>query len=401
MEKVYIASAKRSAIGAFGGILKNTAAADIAAGVIKSAMAEAGIDPDMVDYTVLGNVMQAAAGMGPGRQASMKAGIPDTKPGYTLNMLCSSGMKAVMTARASIMAGEADIIVSGGMENMSSAPFIIPSTARWGNKLGGFEVADHMISDGLTDVFNGYHMGITAENVAEKHDISRQAQDAFALESQKKAAAAIAAGKFDEEIVPIEVRQRRETVNFMKDEHPKSDTTEESLSKLRPAFKKDGTVTAGNASGINDGAAILILASGSAVAKLGLRPLAEITETAQAGIAPEIMGLGPVPAIAKLTRVSGLKLSSFGLIELNEAFAAQALGVIKELAAEHGETEEAILGRCNVNGGAIALGHPLGSSGARIIVTLLHEMRKQGVDYGLAALCAGGGMGSAVALKKV
>ena len=400
MEKVYIVAARRSAIGAFGGSLKNIPAADIAAYVLKTAMADAGIDPDAVDYTVLGNVMQAAAGMGPGRQASMKAGIPDTKPGYTLNMLCSSGMKAVMTARASIMADEADIVVAGGMENMSAAPFIIPAAARWGNKIGGFEVADHMISDGLTDVFNNYHMGITAENVAEKHGISRQAQDAFALESQQKAATAIAAGSFDNEIVSIEVRQHRETLEFMKDEHPRSGISEESLGKLHPAFKKDGTVTAGNASGINDGAAILILASESAVRKLNLRPLAEIIETAQAGIAPEIMGLGPVPAIAKIISASGLKLSSFGLIELNEAFAAQALGVIKELAIEHSETQKAIRERCNVNGGAIALGHPLGASGARIIVTLLHAMQEQRVNYGLAALCAGGGMGTAIAVRR-
>ncbi len=401
MQKVYVVAAKRSAIGSFGGSLKDTPAPDIAAVVIRAALADAGIKPDMVDYTVLGHVIQGAVGMGPGRQASMKAGIPETKPGYTLNILCSSGMKSVMTARASILAGEADIIVAGGMENMSAAPFTLPPSTRWGNKLGGFEASDSMIADSLTDVFNGYHMGVTAENVAEKHTISRRAQDVFALGSQKKASAAVDAGKFSDEIVPVEVQQRRKTSVFSEDEHLRPDTSEETLAKLRPAFKKDGTVTAGNSSGINDGAAILIIASESAVQKLGLNPMAEIEAAAQAGIAPEIMGLGPVPAIAKLTNSTGLKLSSFGLIELNEAFAAQALGVIKELTIEHGEGEEAILERCNVNGGAIALGHPLGASGARIIVTLLHEMMKRGEDHGLAALCAGGGMGTAVALKRV
>ena len=401
MSKVYIAAAKRTAIGLFGGSLKDVKAPAIAAEVIKRALDAAGVAPEDVDYTVLGHVLQAGVGMGPGRQASIAAGIPDTKPGYTLNILCSSGMKALMTARASILAGEADIVVAGGMENMSDSPFLVPSKLRWGNKLGGFETADHMIADGLTDVYNDYHMGVTAENVAEKHSISREAQDEFALNSQKKAVAAITAGKFTDEIVPIDVKMRRETLSFKIDEFPRADASLEGLAKLRPAFKKEGTVTAGNSSGINDGAAIFVVVSEAAVERLGLTPLAEVEAVAQAGIAPEIMGLGPVPAIRKLTESSGLKLSDFGLIELNEAFAAQALGVVKELAAEHNESEKAILERCNVNGGAIALGHPLGASGARIMVTLLHEMMKRGVERGLASLCAGGGMGTAVALKMV
>lgn len=376
-------------------------APDIAAAVIRTALADAGVKPEDVDYTVLGHVLSAGVGMGPGRQASMKAGIPDTKPGYTINILCSSGMKSLMTARASILAGEADIIIAGGMENMSAAPFLLPAATRWGNKLGGFEASDHLIADGLTDVFHNYHMGITAENVAEKFGISREAQDAFALGSQKKAVAAVSSGRFSAEIAPVEVKRRRDTTIFSLDEYPREDASAESLAKLRPAFKKDGSVTAGNSSGINDGAAIFIVASEAAAERLRLKPLAEIEAVAQAGIAPEIMGLGPVPAIRKLMETSGRKLSDFGLIELNEAFAAQALGVVKELSEEHGESEDAILERCNVNGGAIALGHPLGASGARILVTLLHEMEKRGVERGLASLCAGGGMGTAVALRRV
>ncbi|MDT8298367.1 MAG: acetyl-CoA C-acyltransferase, partial [Spirochaetaceae bacterium] len=276
MSKVFIAAAKRSAIGAFGGSLKDMKAPAIAAEVIKGALNAAGVRPEDVDYTVLGHVLQAGVGMGPGRQASLAAGIPEDKPGYTLNILCSSGMKALMTARASILAGEAEVIVAGGMENMSGAPFIVPSTLRWGNKLGGFETADHMIADGLTDVFNDYHMGITAENVAEKHGITREAQDAFALSSQKKAAAAIAAGKFTDEIVPVEVQMRRGTVSFEVDEYPRSDATIEALAKLSPAFKKGGSVTAGNSSGINDGAAVFVVVSEGAALRLGLEPLAEV-----------------------------------------------------------------------------------------------------------------------------
>ena len=362
----------------------------IAAEVIKGALDSAGVKPGDVDCTVLGHVMQAGLGMGPGRQASMAAGIPETSPGYTVNILCSSGMKSVMIARASILAGEADVIVAGGMENMSDAPYIIPSTARWGHKLGGFSTTDHMVDDALTDAFNNYHMGVTAENVAEKLGISREAQDEFSLASQQKAIAAVEAGRFRDEIVPIEVKSRRDTVLFDTDEYPRIDASIEGLKKLRPAFKDGGTVTAGNASGINDGAAVIVVVSEAAVDRLGLRPVAEIEAVGQAGITPEIMGLGPVPAIRNLLEASGLKLSDFGLIELNEAFAAQSLGVIAELAAEHNESSKSILERCNVNGGAIALGHPLGASGARIMVTLLHEMRRRGVQRGLASLCAGG-----------
>ena len=401
MKQAYIVAAKRSAVGSFGGSLKGTPAADIAAAVIKETLVAGGIPPQEVDYCVLGHVLPAGCGMGPGRQAAVKAGIPEEKPAYTLNMLCSSGMKSVMTAGSSILAGEADIIVAGGMENMSRAPHTAPPTMRWGSKIGGFYLTDHMLTDGLTDVFNDYHMGITAENVAEKCAVDRAAQDEFALKSQQKAAAAIAEGRFSHEIVPVEVKHRRETFRLMRDEHPRSDVSMDSLTALKPAFRENGTVTAGNASGINDGAAIVVAASESAVDRLKLRPLAKIEAVGQAGIAPEIMGLGPVPAIADLCKRSGLNLKDFQLIELNEAFAAQALGVVKELARFWDVSQEWILERCNVSGGAIALGHPLGASGARIIVTLVHEMIRTDRERGLASLCAGGGMGTAIALKRV
>ncbi len=401
MKKVYIVEAKRSAIGRFGGALKDLPVTDIAADVARAAMLSAGVSPDSVDETILGHVLSAGTGMGPGRQVSIKAGIPEDKPGYTLNILCCSGMKSVMTARTRILAGESELIIAGGMENMSSAPFLLPAAARWGQKLGPLETSDHMVSDGLTDVFNDCHMGVTAENIADKHLISREAQDSFAMESQKRAVAAVTSGRFTDEIVPIELNLHRNTTVFREDEYPRSDASLKDLSELRPAFSKDGTVTAGNSSGINDGAAILIVASENAVSEYGLKPLAEIVAVSQAGIAPDVMGLGPVPAIAGLLDKSGFALRDIDLIELNEAFAAQALGVMKELSSAHGVTEEWILERCNVNGGAIALGHPIGASGARILVTLLHEMIKQGAETGLASLCAGGGMGTAVLIKKV
>ena len=399
MKKTYIVEAKRSAIGSFGGTLKDLPATDIAAAVSGAVMERAGISPENVDEMVLGQVLQAGTGMGPGRQVSIKAGIPVEKPAYVLNMLCSSGMKAVMTARADILLGEAELVLSGGMENMSAAPFLLP--VRWGQRLGTVNTEDHILSEGLTDVFNNYHMGITAENIARKHNISREQQDAFALESQKRAAEAAKTGRFKDEIVPIEIRSRKGSFLFETDEHIRSDASAESLSRLRPAFDPQGTVTAGNASGINDGAAILLVASESAVERYSLKPLVEIVAAAQTGIDPAFMGLGPVSGVSSVLGKASLTLKNVDLIELNEAFAAQSLGVIRELSAEHAVAEEWIRERCNVNGGAIALGHPLGASGARIIVTLIHEMIQSGVETGLASLCAGGGMSSAIILRRV
>ena len=401
MGKVYIVEAKRSGVGSFGGTLKDLPATDIAAAVVKAAIENAGVLPENVDEVILGQVLQAGTGMGPGRQVSIKAGIPVEKPAYVLNMLCSSGMKAVMAARSDILTGDADLVVAGGMENMSAAPFILPASIRWGHKLGSVNTVDHILSEGLTDVFHNYHMGITAENIAKKHRLSREDQDEFALESQKRAAAATASGRFKDEIVPIEIRSRKGSVFFETDEHVRTDATVESLSRLRPAFDPEGTVTAGNASGINDGAAILLVASESAVERFQLKPLVEIVAAAQSGIEPALMGLGPVSGITSALRKASLELKNLDLIELNEAFAAQSLGVIRELADKHNVSEEWIRERCNVNGGAIALGHPLGASGARILVTLIHEMVKREVKTGLASLCAGGGMSTAIVLRRV
>ena len=399
MKKTYIVSAKRSAIGGFGGSLKDLKAAQIASPVIKASLE--GVEKSLVDEVVLGQVLSAGGGMGPGRQASMGAGIPESVPGYTVNILCSSGMKAVMDAHAHILAGSANLVVAGGMESMSSAPFLLPGSTRWGKKLGAPRMEDAMLLDGLTDVFHQYHMGITAENIAQRMDISREDQDAFALMSQSRSKEAWESGAFQDEIVPLQLESRRGSLVFDRDEHPRSDVTKESLAKLRPAFLPEGTVTAGNASGINDGAAILLVASEAAVEQFELQPLVEIVGCSQAGIAPEIMGLGPVPAIGKLLEDCHVSLADIDLLELNEAFAAQSLGVIRELSQQHSVSDVQLLERCNQKGGAIALGHPLGASGARIMVTLVHSMKQQGATYGLASLCAGGGMGTAVLLKNL
>lgn len=401
MEKVYIVAAKRTPIGAFGGALKNTSAGELAAVAIKGALAQAQVDVEHIDEVIVGNVVSAGQGMGVGRQASVYAGIPASVPAYTLNMVCGSGMKTVMDAASHIRSGDAEIVVAAGVEVMSQIPFAMPGSVRDGNKMGHLTMQDLLIADGLTDVFNQYHMGVTAENVAKKVGISREMQDQYALASQQKAVAAIEAGKFKQEIVPVEVKQRRETVLFDTDEYPKANATLEGLKGLRPAFDKEGSVTAGNASGINDGASAIILASEHAVKTYGLQPLAEVVSYAQSGLAPEIMGLGPVEAVTKALAKAQLSTDDIDVYELNEAFAAQALGVIHKLAEQHQVSVTSIQDKANLNGGAIALGHPLGASGNRILVTLIHELHRQDGQFGVASLCVGGGMGTAVIVKTV
>ena len=401
MSKVYIVSAKRSAIGSMLGTLKDVSAPWLGAQVLKAALAEAKVEPAWLDEVVVGNVLPAGLGQGPGRQVAIGAGVPDAIPAYSLNMVCGSGMKAVMNAATTIAAGKANLIAAGGTEIMSGAPYLVPGKTRSGSKMGDMKLIDHMIFDSLTDAYGGMHMGITAENVAERYGLTREAQDEFAIASQQKAIAAQDAGKFVNEIVPVTVKVGRNEVVFEADEYINRKTTLEKLGTLRPAFKKDGTVTAGNASGINDGASFLVLAGEEAVAKYNLQPMAELVGWGQGGVAPDVMGLGPVPAIANALKDAGMKLSEMEVLELNEAFAAQSLGVVKLLAEQHDLSEEEIKARTNPNGGAIALGHPVGASGNRIIVTLAHELKRSGKKFGLASLCIGGGMGTAVILKNL
>lgn len=396
MSKVYIVEAKRTAIGSFLGTLKNEHPSHLGATVLKSILDEGSVKADQIDEVIVGNILPAGIGQGIARQIAIKAGLPIEIPAYSLNMVCGSGMKSVMNAYAAIQSKQAKVIVAGGVESMSGAPFVMPKQVRSGQKMGGITAEDHIIHDALTDAFNNYHMGITAENIADKYSISRQEQDAFAYESQKRALSAVDGGRFKDEIVPVSVKTRRETIVFDTDEYPNRKTTPEILAKLRPAFKKEGSVTAGNSSGINDGASMVVLCDESALTK---EPLAEIIAVGQGGVDPSLMGMGPVPAIRKALENAGMALEDMDLIELNEAFAAQSLGVIKALSEEHKVTEEWIKERTNVNGGAIALGHPVGVSGNRIIVTLIHEMKKRGLTYGLASLCIGGGMGTAVIIK--
>ncbi|AEH51320.1 acetyl-CoA C-acetyltransferase [Pseudothermotoga thermarum] len=401
MRKVYIVGAKRTAIGTFGGSLKDVPAVQLGVVAAKAAMEQAGIKPEMVDETIVGCILTAGQGMGPGRQVSIYSGIPVEKPAYTVNMLCGSGMKALMIGAIDIMVGEAEIVLAGGIENMSMAPYLLPR-ARFGYRLGNGEIIDHMVFDGLTDAFNMYHMGITAENLAEMYKITREEQDLFAYKSQMKAKKAIETGRFKDEIVAVVIKDKKGDKVFDTDEHPRFDTTLEALAKLKPVFKPDGTITAGNASGINDGASMTVLASEDAVKKYGLKPLAEVISFAQHGVDPKIMGIGPVGAIRKALEKAKLNLKEdIALVELNEAFAAQSLAVLKELKKEHGIDDDWIEERVNVNGGAIALGHPIGASGNRIIVTLLYEMKKRQVEFGLASLCIGGGMGTAVIIRNV
>ncbi|MBI9059574.1 MAG: acetyl-CoA C-acetyltransferase [Labilibaculum sp.] len=401
MSKVYIVAAKRTAIGKFLGALTPVKAADLAATVIKNIVEETGIDAAKLDEVVVGNILSAGQGQGVARQASIKAGIPQEVPAYGINMICGSGMKTINLAYANIKSGEANLILAGGTENMSNSGFVMPGTVRGGHKMMDLKAVDHMVFDGLTDAFEGYHMGITAENIAAKYSLTREEQDAFAFGSQQKAMTAQDNGNFKNEIVPVEIKSRRETIVFDADEFINRRTSEEKLGGLRPAFKKDGTVTAGNASGINDGAAFVLVASEEAVKEHGLTPIAEIVATGQGGVDPAIMGMGPVPAIANVLKKADMKLEQMEVLELNEAFAAQSLGVVKQLSEDHAVDADFFKERCNLNGGAIALGHPIGASGTRITVSLIHEMKRSGKEYGLASLCIGGGMGTALILKNV
>ena len=392
MREVVIASAARTAIGNFNGSLAPLSAVDFGVTAAKEAIRRAGIDPAAIDEALIGNILGAGLGQNISRQISIGSGIPVEVPAMTINKVCGSGLRAVGLAAQAIKAGDADIILAGGTESMTGAPYVLRGH-RTGVKMGNDTLVDTMISDGLTDVFNNYHMGITAENVAEKFHVSREEQDRFALASQQKAEAAIKAGRFRDEIVPVEIPQRRgDPVVFDTDEYPKFGATIESLGKLRPAFKKDRTVTAGNASGINDGAAMLVVMSKEKAVQLGLKPLATIKSYASAGIDPSIMGYGVRPAVELALRKAGLTVKDLDLVEANEAFAAQAVAVTRDLGIPAGIT--------NVNGGAIALGHPIGASGARILVTLLYEMQKRGSKTGLATLCIGGGMGTALIVER-
>lgn len=390
MRKTVVVAAKRSAVGNFGGQFKDVSAVELGVQVLKAILADLKLDPATIDEVILGNVIGAGLGQNVARQVSINAGIPNTVPAYTINKVCGSGMKSVTLASAMIALGEADIVIAGGTENMSQIPYIMKD-ARWGARMGDKQLVDIMVHDGLYDIFNGYHMGITAENLAQQWNITREEQDAFATQSQNRAEKAMNEGRFNDEIVPIMVPQRRkDPISVAKDEFPRPGVTQEALSKLRPAFKKDGSVTAANSSGINDGSAILVLMSEDKAKELGYQPLATLVNYASGGVDPSIMGFGPVPAIKKALKKADWEMKDIDLLELNEAFAAQSLSVFKGLA------EDGIIvdpEKTNVNGGAIAIGHPIGCSGARIIVTLLHEMKKRGNKKGLASLCIGGGMG--------
>ena len=401
MSRIYLVDAKRSPICKFLGGLSTVSPAELAGQVMKSVIESNNIDASKIDEVILGNVLPAGQGQGIARQAAIYAGVPNEVPAYSINIICGSGMKAVMTAYSQIKGEMADLIVAGGVEVMSQAPYVTDSSARTGNKMGGMNLKDSLVHDGLTDAFNDYHMGITAENIADKHNITREQQDSFAIRSQSRAIKAVDEGRFKDEIVPIEVKTRKSVTTFDTDEYPNRTTNIEKLSSLRPAFKKDGSVTAGNASGINDGASIIVVASEKAVKEYGLNPIAEIVSVGQGGVDPSVMGLGPVPAIKNALDRADMKLEEIDLLELNEAFAVQSLGVIKELTENHNVTEEWFDDKTNVNGGAIAIGHPLGASGARIITTLIHEMRKRELQHGLASLCIGGGMGTCVIVKSV
>lgn len=401
MNKVYIAAAKRTAVGKFLGAVANVSAADLAAEVIKNIIAETKINPADLDEVVVGNILMAGQKQGIARQAAIKGGVPQEVPAYGINMICGSGMKSIITAYANIKAGEANMILAGGTESMSGAGFVLPSNLRSGHKMADLKALDHMITDGLTDAFEGYHMGITAENIAEKYNLTREEQDEFSYASQQKAIHAIDTGKFKGEIVPVTVKTRKESIVFDTDEFVNRKSTPEKLAALRPAFKKEGTVTAGNASGINDGAAFVLVVSEEALKKYNLSPMVEIVATGQGGVDPAIMGMGPVPAIGNALKKADMKLEQMEVLELNEAFAAQSLGVMKELCANHNVKPEWFKKVCNLNGGAIALGHPIGASGTRITVSLIHEMKRAGNKFGLASLCIGGGMGTALVLKSI
>lgn len=392
MQQAYIVSACRTAIGSFGGSLSSVSAVKLGEVVIREVIKRSGVESSQVDEVIMGNVLQAGLGQNTARQAAIGAGIPVEVPAMTINKVCGSGLKAVNMAAQVIKLGEADCIVAGGTENMSQAPYLLKNH-RWGARMGNGEIVDQMVYDGLWDIFNDYHMGITAENIAEKYGLTREEQDEFAYNSQVKASNAKREGKFKDEIVSVSIPQRKsEPIEFCDDEYIREGTSIQKLGKLRPAFKKDGTVTAGNASGINDGAACVLVASEKFVKDNGLKPIAKITSYGSKGVDPSIMGIGPVPATNMALERAGLTIDDIGLIEANEAFAAQSLAVAKDLGFD--------MSKVNVNGGAIALGHPIGASGTRILVTLLYEMKKRQENYGLATLCIGGGMGEALIVER-
>jgi acetyl-CoA C-acetyltransferase len=392
MNEVVIVAATRTAIGSFQGALSSISAPDLGAAVIRQILEQTGVQPAAIDEVILGQVLVAGSGQNPARQAAIKAGLPHEVPALTLNKVCGSGLKAVQLAVQAIRCGDAELIIAGGQENMSLSPYVLPK-ARTGLRMGHAELVDSMIQDGLWDAFNDYHMGVTAENLAARFEVTREQQDAFAAASQQKAAAAIEGGRFKSEITPILIPQRKgDPLVFDTDEQPRGDTTYDSLSKLRPAFKKDGSVTAGNASSLNDGAAVVLLASAKKAAELGLPVLAKVKAYASSGVDPAIMGIGPVSATRLCLEKAGWDIDQLDLIEANEAFAVQALSVNKELGWD--------TAKINVNGGAIALGHPIGASGCRILVTLLHEMQRSDLSKGLATLCIGGGQGVALAVER-
>ncbi len=393
MREVYVVNCCRTAVGSFGGSLKDVPAPEMGAIVIKEALKRANVAPENVDEVMFGCILTAGLGQNVARQASLKGGIPIEVPAYTVGMVCGSGMKSVIEGARSIVAGDADIIVAGGTENMSAAPYSIPA-ARWGARMNNNKIIDTMVNDGLTDAFNNYHMGITAENVCDQWGITREELDEFAYNSQKKAAAARDSGRFNDEIVPVPVKVKKEIVEFKTDEFIKGDVSLEKMAKLKPAFKPDGgRVTAANASGINDGAAAIVLASKEAVEKYGLKPMFKLIGWGQGGVDPKIMGVGPVPASKNAMAKAGVTIEDIDLVEANEAFAAQSVAVARELKFD--------MSKVNVNGGAIAIGHPVGASGARIIVTLLHEMlKREDAKKGLATLCIGGGQGVATIFEK-
>lgn len=392
MREVVIVSAVRTAIGSFGGSLKDIPSSELGAIVIKEAVNRAGIKPELVEEVVMGNVIQAAQGQNVARQAAVKAGLPVEVPAMTINKVCGSGLRCVALAAQMIKAGDCDVVVAGGMENMSAAPYAVPG-ARWGQRMGDGKIVDTMIKDALWDAFNNYHMGVTAENIAKEWGLTREMQDEFSLNSQLKAEKAIKEGRFVDEIVPVIIPQRKgEPKVFAQDEFPRFGSTIEKMAKLKPAFIKDGTVTAANASGINDGAAAFVVMSAEKAAQLGLKPMAKILSYGSKGLDPSIMGYGPFHATKKALEGAGLTVEDMDLIEANEAFAAQSLAVAKDLNFD--------MNKVNVNGGAIALGHPVGASGARILVTLLHEMQKRDAKKGLATLCIGGGMGTALVVER-
>ena len=393
MENAVIVSAARTPVGSFNGSLASVGTVDLGKLVIAETLNRAGVESGLVDEVVMGNVLQAGLGQNPARQAALAAGLADSVPAYTVNKVCGSGLKTVALAAQSIVAQNAEVVIAGGMENMTRAPYLLDSRARWGYRMGNQQVIDTMVHDGLTCATNHYHMGITAENIAQKYQISRQEQDELALRSQQLAAQAVAAGVFDAEIVPVTIKTRKGDTVFARDEYPRAEATAEALAKLKPAFSADGTVTAGNSSGINDGAAAVLVMAESKAKELGLQPLARIHSYASAGVSPALMGLGPVPATQKALQKAGLALTDIDLVEANEAFAAQFLGVGRELHFDMDKT--------NIHGGAIAIGHPIGASGTRILVSLLYGMQAKDVQFGLATLCIGGGQGIAMIVERM